>query len=106
MSKWTNQFEEDLALLIKDWLKAKGRTQADLQKSLKSSSTRMNALLEVLQKEHKIGGLERMIRRLCLIESEWENPEVTSSLKDQSANPFGQLDFLLKELREDCSNAP
>ena len=50
MESWTTKSEEDLTLLIKDWLKAQNRTQADLGKSLQSSSSRMPALIEVLKK--------------------------------------------------------
>ena len=49
MSGWTPEFEADLTLLLKDWLKQQGRTQADLRRNLRAVSTRMPALLEVLE---------------------------------------------------------
>ena len=39
MSGWTPEFEADLTLLLKDWLKQQGRTQADLRRNLRAVST-------------------------------------------------------------------
>ena len=63
MSGWTTEFEADLTLLLKDWLKQQGRTQADLRRNLRAVSTRMPALLEVLEREHNMRGLAG----LCLL---------------------------------------
>ena len=60
MPQWSDEIEEELILLLKDWLKAQGRTQADLKKSLDAVSTRMPALLEVLKKEFMNGGLPKV----------------------------------------------
>ena len=65
MSGWTPEFEADLTLLLKDWLKHQGRTQADLRRNLRAVSTRMPALLEVLEREHKLRGLAGLANRLC-----------------------------------------
>ena len=56
MSRWSQELEDDLAALLKDWLKQQGRTQSDLRRSLRATSTRMPALMEVLEREHVLGG--------------------------------------------------
>ncbi len=104
--EWSSQIEEELTSLLKDWLKHQGRTQADLRKSLQAMSSRMPALLEVLQREHRIGGLPKLISRLCEIEASWTKAEATVSIHTAKSeqpidDPFGQLDFLLQEIRED-----
>ncbi len=99
--------EEELVVVLKDWLKHQGRTQADLRRSLRATSTRMPALMEVLEREHRLGGLPRLAERLCAIEADWErNPSMAegqTDLKSSSddADPFGQLDLLLQEIRDD-----
>ena len=50
MSRWSQELEDDLAALLKDWLKQQGRTQSDLRRSLRATSTRMPALMEVLER--------------------------------------------------------
>ena len=50
------EFEQELTALLKDWLKQQGRTQADLRRSLRAVSTRMPALLEVLEREFRLNG--------------------------------------------------
>ena len=106
MPGWTPEFETDLTLLLKDWLKQQGRTQADLRRSLRAVSTRMPALLEVLAREHRLHGLSGLATRLCVVEAEWHG-EQTEGGREESpggADPFGQLDMLLQEIREDCSD--
>ena len=71
MNPWSPDFEEELALVLKDWLKQQGRTQADLRRSLRATSTRMPALMEVLEREHRLGGLPRLAAKLCSIEADW-----------------------------------
>ena len=61
--------EDDLVVVLKDWLKQKGRTQADLRRSPRASSTQMPALLEVLEREHRQGGLPKLAARLCAIDA-------------------------------------
>ena len=107
MSNWSEQIEEELTLLLKEWLKAKGRTQADLKKSLQASSTRMPAILDVLKKEYSKGGSPNVAARLCKIEENWDNyeqpnPEEEITTLDSSVDPFDQLDLLLEEIRDDC----
>ena len=107
MSKWSKEIEEELTLLLKDWLKAQGRTQADLRKSLKASSSRMPALLEAIQIEYRKGGLPNVAAHLCSIEKSWVNsqqPEIETEEKnlESSVDPFGQLDLLIEKIREDC----
>ncbi len=104
MSNWSKKFEEELTLILKDWLKHHGKTQADLKKGLQASSTRMPSLLEVLEKEYRIGGLHKLLDRLCLIEADWRKPSSDSVQGEVSSDPFGQLDLLLEKIRDDCTN--
>ena len=111
MPQWSDEIEEELILLLKDWLKAQGRTQADLKKSLDAVSTRMPALLEVLKNEFMHGGLPKVAECLCTIEEEWTKgnqlvgkTEVNPQKKSADIDPFDQLDLLLEEIREDCEN--
>ena len=105
MSQWSKHIEEELSLLLKDWLKAQGRTQGDLRKSLQAESTRMPALLEALRKEYLQGGLPNVAACLCKIEECWTNKspqeKETDALKT-TIDPFDQLDLLLEKIREDC----
>lgn len=102
MSIWSEQIEEEITFLLKEWLKQQGRTQADLKRSLQAQSTRMPALLEALQKEYRLGGLPKLAAMLCQIEDEWAENQDLPPAADQSADPFGQLDLLLQEIRDDC----
>ena len=108
MTKWSNQIEEELMLLLKDWLKAQGRTQADLKNSLNAASTRMPALVDVLKKDCQQGGLIKIADRLCKIEESWaenKQPEyenTTNTHIKSPIDPFDQLDLLIEEIREDC----
>ena len=106
MPGWTPEFETDLTLLLKDWLKQQGRTQADLRRSLRAVSTRMPALLEVLAREHRLHGLSGLATRLCQVEAEWHGAQTEGGREEGpgGADPFGQLDMLLQEIREDCSD--
>ena len=106
MPGWTPEFETDLTLLLKDWLKQQGRTQADLRRSLRAVSTRMPALLEVLAREHRLHGLSGLATRLCQVEAEWHGEQSEGGQEESpgGADPFGQLDMLLQEIREDCSD--
>ena len=111
MPQWSTQIEEDLTLLLKDWLKAQGRTQADLRTSLQAVSTRMPALIDVLKKEYLKGGLPKIASLLCTIEANWRNNKETVQktqevvdLAKPSIDPFDQLDLLLEEIREDCDS--
>ena len=105
MSGWTPEFEADLTLLLKDWLKQQGRTQSDLRRNLRAVSTRMPALLEVLEREHNRRGLAGLADRLCSVEAEWHGQPSKDSGEDATTadDPFGQLDLLLREIRDDCA---
>ena len=102
MSRWSRDLEDDLAALLKDWLKQQGRTQADLRRSLRAVSTRMPALLEVLEREHRLNGLCGLVARLCQIEAEWLGDASPVHGDQDQGDPFGQLDLLLQEIRQDC----
>ena len=111
MTVWSPALEDDLASLLKDWLKHQGRTQSDLRRSLRATSTRMPALLEVLERDHKIGGMPRLASRLCAIEAEWASGDsngtvasTTGKVTNLDPDPFGQLDLLLREIRDDCAS--
>ena len=104
MSPWSPQIEDELAVLLKDWLKQQGRTQADLRRSLQAVSTRMPALIEVLKREYSLGGLPKVAARLCAIEDSWSNKEKVPKEFGITNDPFDQLDLLLEEIREDCEN--
>ncbi len=106
MSQWNPAMEEELVVVLKDWLKQQGRTQADLRRSLHAASTRMPALLEVLERDHRKGGLAALASRLCAIEADWrQTPGSEASSGRPGAepdpDPFGQLDLLLQEIRDD-----
>ena len=106
MSGWTPEFEADLTILMKDWLKHQGRTQADLRRNLRAVSTRMPALLEVLEREYKLRGLAGLADRLCTVEAEWHGQPSSHNAGVAAAehDPFGQLDLLLQEIRDDCTD--
>ncbi|MEJ6586186.1 MAG: hypothetical protein QNL17_09010 [Synechococcus sp. ChSW.bin.154] len=109
MNPWSPDVEEEVALVLKDWLKQQGRTQADLRRSLRATSTRMPALMEVLEREHRLGGLPRLAAKLCSIETDWINnapAHASASAGDLTTHtdPFGQLDLLLREIRDDRGN--
>ena len=106
MTSWTPKIEEDLTLLIKEWLKTQNRTQADLKTSLNASSSRMPVLLEILKEEHKTGGMTYVISKLSRIESEWcsgKNETIVISHQEEKRkenDPFSQLDLILQELKD------
>ena len=109
MNPWSPDVEEELAAVLKDWLKQQGRTQADLRRSLRATSTRMPALMEVLEREHRLGGLPRLAAKLCSIEADWINnapAHANASAGDLTTDtdPYGQLDLLLREIRDDRGN--
>ena len=103
MSSWSPEFEQELTPLLKDWLKHQGRTQADLRRSLRAVSTRMPALLEVLEREFRIHGLPALAAKLCQVEREWQEEDGSASPSGETAtsDPFSQLDLLLQEIRDD-----
>lgn len=105
MSGWTPEFEADLTLLLKDWLKQQGRTQSDLRRKLRAVSTRMPALLEVLERDYQLRGLAGLADRLCSVEAEWHGQPSNDSGDGAATeeDPFGQLDLLLREIRDDCT---
>ena len=47
MTKWNKEIEEEITLLVKDWLKQKKKTQKDLKRILNASSERMLSLIHI-----------------------------------------------------------
>ena len=104
MTQWDPKTEEEITLLVKDWLKQTGHTQADLKDSLNTSSSRMQSIVEKLKQAHLSGGMIQIARLLCEVEESWtasldSSPGIGKAIKP---DPYGQLDLLLEEIREDC----
>ena len=100
--RWSKDIEEDLILLIKDWLKQTGRTQSELCQTLNLPSARMPTLIESLKKDFNSGGIPKIANRLCEVEELWTNAEEGKTKKSFELNSSGQLD-LLDEICEDLS---
>ena len=100
--RWCKDIEEDLILLIKDWLKQTGRTQSELCQTLNLPSARMPTLIESLKKDFNSGGIPKIANRLCEVEELWTNSEGRKTKKNFELNSSGQLD-LLDEICEDLS---
>ncbi len=99
---WSKDIEEDLILLIKDWLRQTGRTQSELCQSLNLPSARMPTLIDSLKKDFNSGGIPKIASRLCEVEELWTNDKVRKTKKSIELNSSGQLD-LLDEICEDLS---
>ncbi|WP_269616760.1 hypothetical protein [Prochlorococcus marinus] len=99
---WSKDIEEDLILLIKDWLKQTGRTQSELCQSLNLPSARMPILIESLKKDYNSGGIPKIANRLCEVEELWRKGGSGKMKKSFDINSSGQLD-LLDEICEDLS---
>ena len=100
--RWSKDIEEDLILLIKDWLKQIGRTQSELCQTLNLPSARMPTLIEFLKKDFNSGGIPKIANRLCEVEELWGNGGEGKTKKSFELNSSGQLD-LLDEICEDIS---
>ena len=100
--RWSKDLEEDIVLLIKDWLRQTGKTQSELCKSLNLPSARMPTLIEYLKKDFCSGGIPRIAHRLCEIEELWENDKGGETKNRLELKSSGQLD-LLDEICEDLS---
>ena len=101
--RWSKDIEEDLILLIKDWLKNIGKTQSELCQSLNLPSSRMPTLIDFLKKDFTSGGIPKIANRLCEIEALWAKDESAASKeKKTDLNSSGQLD-LLDEICKDLS---
>ena len=101
-ARWTKDIEEDLVLLIKDWLRQTGRTQSELCLRLNLPSARMSILIESLKKDFNSGGIPKIASILCEIENSWGIDEGEETIKNIEVNSSGQLD-LLDEICEDLS---
>ena len=100
--RWSKDIEEDLILLIKDWLKQTSRTQSELCQTLNLPSARMPTLIESLKKDFNSGGIPKIANRLCEVEELWTNTGKGKTKKSFELNSSGQLD-LLDEICEDLS---
>ena len=100
--RWSKEIEEELILLIKDWLRQTGKTQSELCKSLNLPSTRMPILIDFLKKDFLYGGIPKIANRLCEIEALWSKDKAQKSKKNIEVNTSAQLD-LLDEICEDLS---
>tara|TARA_Y100001968_G_scaffold192346_1_gene176242 strand:+ start:611 stop:952 length:342 start_codon:yes stop_codon:yes gene_type:complete len=103
--RWSKNIEEELILLIKDWLRQIGRTQSELCQSLNLSSARMPTLIEFLKNNFISGGIPKIANRLCEIEDLWTNDEGAKSKNENNSlklSSTAQLD-LLDEICEDLS---
>ena len=99
---WSKDIEEDLILLIKDWLKQTGRTQSELCQSLNLPSSRMPSLIDSFKKDFSSGGIPKVASRLCEVEELWSKNEECEKINSIEFNSSGQLD-LLDEICEDLS---
>ena len=99
---WSKDIEDDLILLIKDWLRHIGKTQSELCQSLNLPSARMPTLIDFLKKDFSSGGIPKIANRLCEVEALWTNNEGQKSRKNIKLNTSAQLD-LLDEICEDLS---
>ena len=104
MSKesWSKDIEENLVLLIKDWLRQTGRTQSELCHSLNLPSARMPTLIESLKKDFRSGGIPKIANRLCEVQELWGSYKGASTKESSELNSSEQLD-LLDEICEDLS---
>ena len=100
--RWSKDIEEDLVLLIKDWLRQTGRTQSELCRSLNLPSARMPTLIESLKKDFNSGGIPKIANRLCEVEELWTNGGGGTTNKNFDLKSSEQLD-LLDEICEDLS---
>ncbi len=98
---WSIKAEEEISLLLKEWLKQQGKTQSDLKKSLNTISSRMPSLLEALKREHSSGGYIKIAEILCNIENEWKNNNKANNVEAENIDPFDQLDLILGELNKE-----
>ena len=101
---WSKEIEEDLILLIKDWLRQTGRTQSELCQSLNLPSARIPTLIDFLKKDFISGGIPQIANRLCEIEALWTEDQGKTSRKKKNIEikNSGQLD-LLDEICDDLS---
>ena len=102
MKSWNKKVEDEISLLIKDWLKQQGKTQKDLKKILNASSDRMSTILEIIKHEYSLGGITKVASLLCSIEATWSEKKNYIEENTIITDPFSQLDLLLEEIQEDC----
>ena len=99
---WSTEIEDELILLIKDWLRQLGKTQSELCQSLNLPSARMPILIDFLKKDFISGGIPQVVSRLCEIEAFWIRNEKIDLNKKLELETSAQLD-LLDEICEDLS---
>ena len=64
----------------------------------------MPVLIETLKLEYSKGGLAQLLKVLCAAEEYWEQGNQLKQSEEILSDPFGQLDLLLEELKEDCNS--
>ena len=100
---WSKDIEEDLILLIKDWLRQTGRTQSELCQKLNLPSSRIPTLIDFLKKDFISGGIPKIANRLCEVEALWTTDQGGKPMNNNvKLDTSGQLD-LLDEICEDLS---
>ena len=99
---WSKDVEEELILLIKDWLRQIGKTQSELCQRLNLPSARIQTLIDFLKNDFISGGIPKIANRLCEVEELWTTSGEGKTKKSFDLNSSGQLD-LLDEICEDLS---
>tara|TARA_B100000700_G_scaffold303318_1_gene374695 strand:+ start:482 stop:820 length:339 start_codon:yes stop_codon:yes gene_type:complete len=101
---WSNEIEGELILLIKDWLRQRGRTQSELCQILNLPSARTQTLIDFLKTDFISGGIPQIANKLCEIEALWNEDERGTSKKGKNIelDNSAQLD-LLDEICDDLS---
>ena len=104
MSSLSAEQLDDLQDFLRDWLRHTGRTQADLRRALRAPSIRMPVLIEELRLIHSHQGLIALAETLCGIEQLWQHEEPAAAVAEEDedglSDSFGQLDLLLREIRQ------
>ena len=99
---WSEEIEQKLIVLVKDWLRQIGKTQSDLCQSLNLPSSKMSILIDFLKKDFVSGGMPQIAFRLCEVENVLLQNEGESLNKKIKLDSNCQLD-LLDEICEDLS---
>tara|TARA_Y100001968_G_C19432918_1_gene758050 strand:+ start:328 stop:648 length:321 start_codon:yes stop_codon:yes gene_type:complete len=105
--RWSSELEQELTLLLKEWLKHHGKAQIDLKTALNTNSSRMPVIIEELKKIYLKGEIRAIASKLCEIETNWLNSTKTNNIdstNQERNDPLGQLDLLIEAINEDCKD--